>query len=493
LIRARLPPPRWETPLPAAAVGSWGSHVIGFARRELGIELDRWQRRAIMRALAVDAGNRLVHREYLASTARQQGKTALVRSLVGWALTTDAGPAWALLYGLAHNRPQARIPYEAVLADLRPLARRLGPEVRGGLALTRYLGIRSAVAGWRREYHVTSREARDAIRGYSIDLALFDEVRTQHDDETYAALKPTVSARPEPLIFETSSAGDERSVLLRSLWERGLRIIDGAEPAEGFGMTWYAAGDDDAPDDPAAWAKSSPAYVEGRIDAATIRDELRALTSSTFRRERLNLWADAADEWLPPGVWARQVSRQDPRAWRRAVLSVETEPGWTHATIALALVPEIDDAPTVVTIAAELIAPAGSTIAPGELLATLEAARQAWRPDLVVWSRSAAVHTHLEAWAADVDVPTLALGPAELRNASELFRAELVGRRLEHSAEPLLALQARRARPSGALEAGAWYFSIRESRGPIDALRAAAWAAWGALSPDVATSQPEIF
>ena len=488
--RARLPAPRWETPLPAHVVGSWGPAVVAFAARELGITLDRWQRRAIARALAVDATGRLVHREYLVSTARQQGKTALVRALIGWALTTDAGPAWSLLYGLAHNRPQARIPYDAVLADLRPIAQRLGPEAKGGLALTRYLGIRSAVAGWRREYHVTSREARDAIRGYSIDLALFDEVRTQHDDETYAALKPTVSARPEPLIFETSSAGDERSVLLRALWERGLRIIDRAEPAEGFGMTWYAAGDGDAPDDPAAWPKSSPALVEGRIDPATIRDELRALTTSTFRRERLNLWADAADEWLPPGVWARQAGPMPAGPYARTVLALETEPGWTHATIAVALV---TDDRTYVDVAAELVAPAGSTIAPAELLEALERSRQTFAPALVAWSKTAPIAAHLEAWAADVDVPTMALGPGEIRNASELFRAELVGRRLEHGPDPLLSTQARRARPSGPLEAGAWYFSVRESRGPIDALRAAAFAAWGALAPEAQPSQPEIF
>ena len=114
-----------------------------------------------------------------------------------------------------------------MLADLRGIERRLGHERRGGLALTRYLGIRSAIAGWRREYHVASRDARDAIRGYSIDLALFDEVRTQRDEDTYAGLKPTVAARPEPLIFEISSAGDDRSILLRRLWERGRRIIDG--------------------------------------------------------------------------------------------------------------------------------------------------------------------------------------------------------------------------------------------------------------------------
>ena len=489
MTRLRLPPPRWETPLPSTVVGSWGPLVVAFARRELGIELDRWQVRAIYRALAVDAAGRLVHREYLVSTARQQGKTALVRALIGWALTTLVGPAWELLYGIAYNRAQARIPYDAVRADLAPLARRLGPEVRGGLAVTRYLGIRSNVDGWRREYHVTSREARDALRGYSIDLAIFDEVRTQRDDETYAALKPTVSARPEPLIFEISSAGDERSVLLRALWERGRRIIDGAEPAEGFGMTWYAADDDDAPDDPRAWRKSSPALVEGRIAEATIRDELRGLTSSTFRRERLNLWADAADEWLPPGVWVRAVGSL-PATWRRALLAVDVEPGWSHATIAVAVVPETDDAPTFVGVAAELVAAPGSTVDPAELLVALERVVATWSPSRVAWSRSSSVAAALRV-AVDEEL-RLELGAVDLRSASELFRSELVGRRLVHADDPLLAVQARRARPSGPLEAGAWYFSVRESRGSIDAIRAAAWAAWAAIAP-TPESQPEIF
>jgi hypothetical protein len=490
--RARLPAPRWETPLPASVVGSWGPLVVAFARAVLGIELDRWQVRAITRALAVDASGRLVHREYLISTARQQGKTALVRSLIGWALTTEIGPAWSLIYGLAYNRPQARIPYTAVLADLADLGRQLGPERRGGLALTRYLGIRSAVAGWAREYHVASREARDALRGYSIDLALFDEVRTQRDDETYAALKPTVAARIEPLILEISSAGDERSVLLRALWDRGRRIIDGAEPAEGFGMTWYAADDDDAPDDPRAWAKASPALAEGRIDPASIRDELRALTPSTFRRERLNLWADAADEWLPPGVWSRQAGPQpEELEGARVVLGIDAEPGWSRAAIAVAI--DRPDAPAWVGIAADLVAPAGSTVGPDELLEALRRVAAEWEPVLVAWSRSAAVAKHLEAWATDADVPTLALGPADLRSASELYRSELVGRRLEHADDPLLSVQARRARPSTALETGAWYFSVRESRGAIDALRAAVWATWAAISPEVTGPQPEIF
>jgi hypothetical protein len=215
------------------------------------------------------------------------------------------------------------------------------------------------------------------------------------------------------------------------------------------------------------------------------------MSPSTFRRERLNLWADAADEWLPPGVWARQAGSR-PALAGRVVLGLESEPGWTHATIAVAIAPA-DESPSFVGIAAELVAPPGSTIDPRELLAELERTRRSWEPALVVWSRSAAVAKHLESWAAELDVPTLALTPADLRAASELFRAELIGRRLEHAVDPVLAIQARRARPSGELSAGGWYFSVRESRGSIDALRAAVWASWGAISPAAVEPQGEIF
>ena len=224
---------------------------------------------------------------------------------------------------------------------------------------------------------------------------------------------------------------------------------------------------------------------------ATIRDELRALTPSTFRRERLNLWADAADEWLPPGVWARQGGAAPAELVGRVVLGVESEPGWTRASIAVAI--DAPDRPLYVGLAAELVAPSGSTVSPAELLEALERARVAYGPALVVWSRAAAVASHLDTWAVAGDVPTLPLTPADLRKASELFRSELVGARLEHADDPVLNVQARRARPSGALEAGAWYFSVRESRGAIDGLRAAVWAAWGALSPELAESQAEIF
>lgn len=486
----RLPAPRWQTPLPRSVVGSWGPHVELFAQTELGITLDRWQRRAINRALAVDADGRLVHRHYLISTGRQNGKTALVRSLIGWALTARTTPPWERVLGLAHDRGQARLIYEPVMADLGPIRHRLGGR---GLALTRYLGIRSDLYGRHREYHVGSKESRNAVRGSSNDLAIFDEVRTQIDYGTWNALEPTTRARPQPLIIGLSTAGDDRSVLLREWWERGRRIIDGSEPFAGFGMTWYAADDDLAPGDPRGIRQANPAVAEGRLSFDIVAGSIHSLSVAGYRAETLNLWTDAADEWLPPGVWGRQVGETPTESSRiRIVLGAEAVPTWRRVTVSVAIV---TDQGAYVGVAGELDSSrtSSSSIAPAELVALVAKLAGEWRPLELAFSKAAAAAPHLEAWCTEAGIRAVPLGPRHIRSASALFRSELIGGRLRHAEDPLLDQQVRAARPSTSLESGDWYFDLRASLGEIDALRASAWASWAAIAPEEHEPPPQIF
>lgn len=495
----RTPAPRWQTPLPPGVVGSWGPDVARVAEKVKGIRLDRHQRRALNRALVYGSDGRLLHRLYLYSTARQQGKTVTVTSLLDWALTAAALPEWSRIIGVAHDKSQARIPYRNVANDLRPLEREYGSTARGGLNITTYLGIRSAMHGIPREYGIGSRDARNALRGESVDLALFDEVRTQIDMETWAALGPTMLARPEPLGFATSTAGNDRSVLLRSWFDRGVRIVDGAEPMGDFGMTWYASSERYAPDDPRSWREAMPGYAEGRLDESAIRSlalELGGFDTGAWRSEGLNLWADAIDTWLPAGIWARQTAPK-PDLIGRVVLGVEVTPSWRRGTITVAW-PTDDGA--FVGIAGEDDASrprsdgsAAASISPADLIALLDRVHESWNAAAVAVGGKAAAFPHVEAWCDEHDVQLVKLGDRELRSASELFRSELIGGRLTHSDDPLLSAQVRNARPSRPIESGEWYLSIRESAGEVDALRAAAWASWAAIAPVEAEIPPQVF
>ena len=172
--------------------------------------------------------------------------------------------------------------------------------------------------GRHREYHVFSKEARDALRGETVDLGIFDEVRTQRNYETWAALEPTTTARPQPLILRISTAGDDRSVLLRDWWERGRRIIDGAEAPRGFGMTWYAADDELRRYRPMITRASTTGllkpiracrgpYQRGSHPAGVAN----STGPQMVRGERLNLWTDAAMNGYRPvcGALDRRRSR----------------------------------------------------------------------------------------------------------------------------------------------------------------------------------------
>ncbi len=491
MTRRRLPEPRWQTPLPPAFAGSWGPAVIQWARVELGIELDTWQRKALNRALACDVDGVLLHRLYLISTARQQGKTALVRALIGWALTAGVIPPWATIVGLAHDRAQARLPYEAVMVDLATIKRR---HPRGGLAITRYLGIRSDLYGLHREYKLGSKESRDALRGTSTDLGVFDEVRTQRTYETWMALEPSTRARPMPLVVAISSAGDDRSVLLRDWWERGLRIIDGAEPARGFGMTWYAGRDDADPGDRSSVLAANPAAAEGRVPLQPILDSIASLTTAGYRQETLNLWSDGGDEWLPPGTWRESAGDQPRAGVQRILFGVEAVPTWRRATVTVAIV---TDAGAWVGIAGDLDTStmSSSAVSPGQLVQLLTDLADAWKPDAIGYSKAAAAAPHVTRWAEGRKLETFGdgLNGRQIRNASQLFRSELVGRRLTHAADPLLAHQARAVRPAGSIESGDWYLSVVDSVGEVDAIRAAAWASWAAIAPEARKIAPQVF
>jgi hypothetical protein len=344
--------------------------------------------------------------------------------------------------------------------------------------------------GRHREYHTGSREAANAIRSFSVDLGGFDEVRTQRGYDVWAALEPTTRARPDPLIFMISTAGDERSILLRDMWERGLRIIDGAEPAEGFGMTWYAAPDELELADPRAVLAANPAVAEGRVPIGPVAASIRSLTPTAYRQETLNLWTEGGDEWLPPGTWQATEGPQ-PAGGLRIVLGVETVPTWRRCSVTVAIV---TDAGAWVGVAGELDSSrtSRSSIAPAELVAMLETLAAIWQPSAVAFSAAAAAAPHVQAWADAAGIPALPMNGRQIRAASELFRSELIGRRLAHGPDPLLAQQARVARPSAAID-GEWYFSIRDSLGEVDALRAAAWASWAAIAPDEPTVVPQVF
>lgn len=485
----KLPVPRWETPLPPGYDYSWGPTVAAWSTVNLRDSLNRpllldvWQRRVLTRALACDADGNLAHRLYLVSTGRQNGKTVVIRPVAGWGLTDS--PLWKTIRGLAYDRQQARIVYDAIYDDAvrprSPMAKRLHA--------TKMRGIRGPGG---RDYRVASKDAGNALRGHTIDLALWDEVLTQRDDTVWATLLPAMSAVRFPFALGASTAGTDRSILLRAWYERGVRICRELEAPGAFGMTWYGADDGASPDDRLAILAANPGIASGRITWATIAAERGLLTPDAFRRERLNVWTDAADEWLPPGVWARQgrpdqgIRADSPRI----VLAVDASPSWKRATLTVAA--RISETHTHVAIAGELdalrLGSAGGHVAPASLAELVSTAIATWHPELLVWDAMSAVGAYAPEWAGDL--PTLALNGGQVRQACGAFYGALVGGELTHSADPVLTAQAHAARRSDTGDS--WRLSRKASSVDIDAILSATFAAFGSITLD-AIPEPMIW
>ena len=125
-------------------------------------------------------------------------------------------------------------------------------------------------------------------RGFAADLVILDEAY-ELGDAAMAALLPTLSARPNPQIWYTSTAGGPNSVQLGRVRDRGVR---GGDPSLAF-FEWSAEDGDD-PADPGAWAKANPG-LGIRITEEYLRREHAALSPEGFARERLGIGDYPAD------------------------------------------------------------------------------------------------------------------------------------------------------------------------------------------------------
>lgn len=139
-------------------------------------------------------------------------------------------------------------------------------------------------------------------RGFSADCVILDEAMIL-PEKALGALRPTLSAMPNPQVWYTGSAVDqlvhEHGVVFTRVRERGLR----GDPR----IAWFewAAGGLDQPDlgllpqgfidDPDRWVEANPA-LGVRINEDAIRDEIGDMDPRTFAVERLGVgdWPDTS-------------------------------------------------------------------------------------------------------------------------------------------------------------------------------------------------------
>lgn len=435
------------------SASSAGVEAVDLAA-EAGLFLDPWQQTALEVGLGEDDAGKWSAFEVGVVVARQNGKGAIFEALALAKLVLFGDE---LLIYSAHEFKMAREAFRRVgeLIDSSPeLTSRVlrsvknpsehGYDFRSGARL-RFFARTSGGSG----------------RGWTADTLFLDEAFNL-GSETMAALLPTLSARPNPQVWYTSSAALATSDQLHDVRARALART---HPRLAY-LEWSAAESDD-PDDPAVWRQANPSP---RVSIEGIAAERQALPDAQFRRERLSIPDDplASSQPIPLDMWAALA---DPEGadldLRDLTLAVDMPPDRSSAAV-VACGRRPDGTPQVEVV--EVNTGSGWVVD-----RCSSVAMKRWVREVVVDGASAA-----SALIPALEAAGLTVRKTTTRDYTDacggLFDAVVDGavRNVPHPAMTQ-ALAGASKRPLG----DAWAFDKRKASADITPLVAAALARWG--------------
>jgi phage terminase large subunit-like protein len=173
------------------------------------------------------------------------------------------------------------------------------------------------------------RANNSASRGIAApDTIYMDEVREFHDDEVWSSLRYTQMATPNPQTLIFSNAGDQHSVVLNRLRERGVAAALGGDDRIGW-FEWSAEPGCDIHDKD-AWAQANPSLgwtisIEN-LEAAMSDEE------SIVRTELLCQWVSVVNPAISPTNWAAGADKnlkldKEEQTWFAVDLSPDRKAG----------------------------------------------------------------------------------------------------------------------------------------------------------------------
>jgi len=477
--------PRWETPDPPGVHGSYGPQVIAWAKRELGLTLDPWQKHILQKALRHDKRGHFVHRTALWSTARQNGKSVIVRTFYDWLMDPAGGgsvPAfqsWEAITAAAHDAKQARTIYRGVYKDLKRIKRLTHVERRpheAAIPPLVKLTLQAGIQNERMVFDISTAEA-DASRSYSYGAIAWDELLTQKNWDMHGSLSPTQMMQVSPIMLLTSTAGFPHSVVLRDFYDRLVRQASGAEdPDPTFYGAWWESEDPEAGYDKRAIRQANPSP---RLPWPAVASEFKTFPPDQWKRERLNHWNDVtAPGAFNPLVWARVREFGEGRPLDELTgpyaLGVREHPGWERATICVAGIRL--DGRVGVEVYRDIRGNEMDTVTSARIVKEIESFPDLAAVSVIAFDAQSGLAPELRRRAEETGLPYDELSPAAVAAAC-MDVTEMIGATRLAVRDPLIDAQIATAGRRDVGQDGAFRFSVRHSLGPIDAVLGMAFAA----------------
>ena len=441
--------PRLVTPVPPG--DSFGPALTAWAKRVLNIDLMDWQQRICNDALTVDADGDFVFREACISTARQNGKSLVMRAVAGFMATE---------YAAARREPQTIV----IVANQKRRSMALFRDV------VRDLENFDCKVRWQNGDErinfpdgssISVVAASAHAHGLTASVLLVDEVWDIGPDVVFTALRPSQIAVKNPMMMMFSTAGDQGSTVLLQLREQGIAAIDSGQPTALYFAEWSLPPGISL-EDRSYWGWSNPA-LGTTITAKALELAFDSPNRQAFIRGHLNLWVDSTNSYLPINLWNDRKSDKPapPTQWLTIDSSVDDS---RYVGVSTAF----DDGRVVVSVAF-----------------VVESAAQMWEEVVRIMHDQTvklAVTPSLEIHCPpDLRRRMQIVGYAELLKWTAACRAMIVEDRVHHTGD--IALAEHFARSVAVKTNGSIVLSSQKSPGPIELARCAVWGIMLASKP----------
>ena len=293
--------PRIHSPL--NDLPSKGHEMIDFAK-EIGMPLMPWQEFVAIHGHKVKEDGRWHSQLNNLCLARQNGKSTfmLLRILTGmylWGENLQLSSAHRLTTSLETFRQMVSIieSNDKLAAEVKKIRWQHGAEemeLKGG-----------------RRFVVKA--ANNASRGISAPSTIhLDELREYKDEDAWSSMRYTMMASKNPQVWTYSNAGDQHSVILNKLRERGLAAATNPSDTIGW-FEWSAEPDSpiNLPSGEINWKAFSQANPS--LGITMHPDNLKAVINDPpdiVRTEVLCQWVDTINSAIDAQKW--QLCQTDP-------------------------------------------------------------------------------------------------------------------------------------------------------------------------------------
>ena len=434
---------------PKAAV-SLGEDAAAFAKRA-GLVMDPWQADVLQAAMGLRAGGKWASRNVGLLVPRQNGKGSILEARELFALF---GGDERLIIHSAHRYDTSELHFQRLL-DLMEGNRDLARHIR---SVSKVSGKESItvrrVDGSRCQLKFKARTVGGAARGFSCDLLILDEAFLL-PEKVLAAVLPTLSARENPQVWYTSSAGYPDS---DALW----RVVQRGRAGELGTYVEYGCESGADPADRDNWLRANPG-LGIRLSWDVLEDNYAVMTGQDFAREHLGIWDEAADASpIPTAMWdaCRSDAPREGAAWfgievesqlRSAAIGVAGETADGHPRVAI-----VERAPGI-----EWVVPRCVELGIAHVAMDVDGA-------------SSALVRPLE----DAGIWVVPMRTSDAIEACGQLQADVYAARLVHPGRAVLDQHVAAARRRDLGDAGAWVFGRKQSEQDINALQAVTWALW---------------